>query len=256
MQTSTSTITIQGYKIEPSNADLIEEIDQNTLIQLRHMFQYGQFIIGDMAVKYIERNAESKAGYTHERMFEAIGAFCGKGARTVQYYYETAAFYPVAVRQEYEELPFSAFVAAKVYGDGYRGFLDFAMLRPGVAVKTLAWLWRREILSRGGVASSVSESEEEDLERSEIPIPPGNSPKSGAEERREVSQAYHGPSDYDAERVESHSRLAVTNGALHVLKNLRELAAGAKMREDSQNLILDAIDTLIRLLPELARNLI
>jgi hypothetical protein len=67
---------------------------------------------------------------THKRIFQAMSTFCGKTQRTVRYYYEAAVFYPIEVRQQYDALPFSHFVEARMFGDTWRSYLETAMLYP------------------------------------------------------------------------------------------------------------------------------
>ena len=78
---------------------------------------------------------------TQDRIFNAIGNFCGKSGRTVRYYAETAGFYPRLVRDEFDVLPFSFFVFARYEGDNWRNVLEFALLRPEISLDALKFWW-------------------------------------------------------------------------------------------------------------------
>lgn len=114
----------------PSDSDIIPNDIQNRLMFWRDIFKTGQFDIGDLAASVVLWNAERGMRITHKRIFQAMSTFCGKTPRTVRYYYEAAVFYPIEVRQQYDALPFSHFVEARMFGDGWQNYLETAMLNP------------------------------------------------------------------------------------------------------------------------------
>ena len=118
-----------------SDNDIVPDEIQHRLIYWRDVFRMAQFDIGDATAETIIFNAKDGRGITHDRVFEAVANFCGKTPRTVRYYYETAVFYPIEIRQEFNVLPFSHFVEARVFGDRWREFLERSMLFPGKSVK-------------------------------------------------------------------------------------------------------------------------
>lgn len=120
-----------------SDNDIVPDDYQNALLYWRDTFSRGYFSIGDIANELCELSLLKDLPVTQQRIFDAVGKFCGKSGRTVRYYAETSSFYPSKVRDEYEELPFSHFVFAKTLNDEWKDVLDFAKLSPHCSVEYL-----------------------------------------------------------------------------------------------------------------------
>lgn len=120
-----------------SDNDIVPDDYQNALLYWRDTFSRGYFAIGDIANELCELSAIKSFPVTQQRIFDAVGKFCGKSGRTVRYYAETSTFYDDIVRSEYEELPFSHFVFARTIGGDWRSVLDFAKLSPHCSVDYL-----------------------------------------------------------------------------------------------------------------------
>jgi hypothetical protein len=125
------------HDVHVSAADIIDEVDQSTLASIRERMTRNYFAIGDIAAKYIE--AARANGFTakalsdgtvvqvsQERIEQAIGTYVGRSRRAVRYYYETAVFFPPAIRDEFEVLDFSTFVVARRFKDRWREVLEWA----------------------------------------------------------------------------------------------------------------------------------
>ena len=120
-----------------SDSDILTEDEQNLLIYWRDMFKAGQFNIGDLAARKIKEHTERGTVVTHKKIFESIGRYCGKSGRTVRYYYETAIFFSVETRDEFDALPFSHFVLARTIGNAWRDVLEHSAKNPGITEKVL-----------------------------------------------------------------------------------------------------------------------
>lgn len=125
--------------VKATSNDIVPQDMQNQLMYWRDIFRAGQFFIGDCAAQLIEENATAGHRYTQEQICKAIGYWCGRSARTVRYYYETAVFFPQEAREEYDTLPFSHFVFARQLGDQWEEVLEFSRLNPGASEEFLAW---------------------------------------------------------------------------------------------------------------------
>ena len=114
--------------------DIVPDEYQHLLISLRDQFTVGYFKVGDVANFLVLRAAMSELRVTQDRVYKAVGNIFGKSSRTIRYYAEQSAFYPQAVRDEYEVLPFSHFVMARSYhqrtGRDWREVLNYGKLNP------------------------------------------------------------------------------------------------------------------------------
>lgn len=138
--------TVQSYSSQDdqvgidasfSDSDLVPETEQNRLMNLRDMMTACSWGIGDIANDLIEQNAAAGLQVTAKRIYKAVGRFCGRSGRTVRYYAETASFYPLEVREEYEVLSFAHFVFARQMKEKWREVLDCASSSPGATVDQL-----------------------------------------------------------------------------------------------------------------------
>lgn len=119
-----------------SDSDIVPDDKQNLLMYWRDQLTAGFFSIGDIANEIIFDAAKAGMKLTDHRIYGAVSKFCGRSARTVRYYAETALFYPQEIRQEYDMLPFSYFVFARTLDD-WKSFLDFAMANPMMGIDVL-----------------------------------------------------------------------------------------------------------------------
>lgn len=132
------TSTVRASEIRwLSDADIVPDEVQSELIQIGDFLTEGAFRIGDIANELISRVAQSGWQVTNDRVYAAVGRFCGKSGRTVRYYAETSAFYPQDARQEFHTAPFSHFVFARGTGCKWREALEYSAVTPGVTVQEL-----------------------------------------------------------------------------------------------------------------------
>lgn len=141
MQTSTVSTksTDNLFVVKYSDSDIVQEEDQNRLMFWRDTFRVGQFDIGDIACKSCDESAKSGMFVTQQRIYDAIGRYCGRSGRTVRYYAETSRFFSIAAREEYDMLPFSHFVLARAWGEHWREVLDYSMAHPGMTEKSICY---------------------------------------------------------------------------------------------------------------------
>ena len=157
---------------------LPEEL-QDRLIYWRDTLKTAYFELGDIAYEVIEAFADKGYPVTHQEIFEEIGRFVGKSGRTIRRYYEVALFYPEAVRDEYDMLPFSHFTAARYMGEvagiSWQEILDFAKEHPNYSEAGLRhyFLYGQEREDEY-VADSVAAENDEDAKSygDEIKPPP------------------------------------------------------------------------------------
>lgn len=136
MQTSLGVQKTSDFSVSISDNTIVPEEYQNLLIYWRDQFTKGFFVIGDIANNLITESIKSGLRVNDQRIFDAVGKYCGRSGRTVRYYAETASFFPQEIRDEYDELPFAYFVFAKSYGD-WKSVLDYAMENPAISVDAL-----------------------------------------------------------------------------------------------------------------------
>lgn len=126
MDANTQTKQSQLCRTNVKNSDIIPEDVQNELMMWRDVFRAGGFAIGRIAVDVIADVASRGLVVEQERIFKAIGFYCGKSARTIRYYYETVVFYPDDIGADYPTLPFSYFVFARTLKSRWKEVLDYA----------------------------------------------------------------------------------------------------------------------------------
>lgn len=122
-----------------SDADIIPESYQMRLMAWRDEFTRGYFEIGDITNEIVMLNIQNKMQIEQAQIFSAVGRFCGKSGRTIRDYAEISAFFPVAVREQYDMLPFSHFRFAKSCGSEWENVLDYSMEHPDASVDKLAY---------------------------------------------------------------------------------------------------------------------
>lgn len=247
---------ISVAQLELSNSDIVSEENQNRLMYWRDVFRMGQFNIGDIAIEEVERNAMSGRQITQERIFRAVGSFCGKTERTVRYYYETSVYYPTEVRQEFNVLPFSHFVEARAFGARWREFLERSMVYPGRGADFI----RNQMVAAQNSASVAADFSPDD-----------NSDFAGEKDSdcKENSEIPNIPTDDDVhkktcetsqgipQRAINHDRLAVVNAVISRLPELEIIVADMdEPPEPFKSWILEAISTLRKQLPSVSRHLL
>lgn len=253
----------------PSDADIVPDEVQNRLLYWRDIFKLGQFDIGDQVAKVIMYNAEKGMQITHKRIFQAISTFCGKTPRTVRYYYETAVFYPTEVRQQYDALPFSHFVEARMFGDSWQDYLETALLYPHRSPENVRNIYLAPFVSQNltslppvavspvavgvavGVGADVSNLGVSNLERN---IEPGEESKKNI---CEVSQELGGDGETtrgemcEVSQVYSqHAAICRVDAALTAVQDVIPIIDQAILRQDDRKDLLAACGELLRLLPK------
>jgi len=108
----------------PSYDDVIEQDDVNLLLTLRDKNTQAQFMVGDIANKYV--NKRDIYGVSKSFCYSAVGSFYGKQSRTIRDYSRVAEFYPKHIRNEYPILSFDHYRVAMRTGD-WKAVLEYAM---------------------------------------------------------------------------------------------------------------------------------
>lgn len=125
---------------QPVSPDQIVPPDkQQELIFWRDVFRKGMFRIGEIALECVDEAMRQGLPVTQSQIYHAVGRFCGKSGRTVRGYAEVTAFFPEAIRQEYEVLPFQHFVFAKSMGERWKEVLDYAAQNPSYSLEALTY---------------------------------------------------------------------------------------------------------------------
>ena len=222
-----------------SDADIVADEDQAVLIALRDSMTACAVGIGDIVTKTVIANASKGYQVTSDRIFRAIARFCGRSARTVRYYFETASFFGPETREEFGILSFSHFVFARSCGDKWREVLEYAAINPGATVGELIVLFQDE-------APGDTEANNEMRERSQIYT--GEAEDLGeadAEEMCERSQDY-------IRQHEAYGMIVELGEVKESLTALARIVGGVADRE-LQHRAERAIKELDRVLGELVR---
>lgn len=141
------------------DSDIVPDDYQAVLISIRDTMTESYFAIGDIANELVVKSALKGLKATDQRVFDAVGRFCGKSGRTVRYYAETSAFFSDEVRRKYHALAFSHFVFAKSMGMSWREVLDYALSDPGSTAELLKFRFlHSQVGEVGGEVPSVFES--------------------------------------------------------------------------------------------------
>lgn len=110
--------------------EIVPEDLQNKLMGLEFTLTRAYFEIGDIAndlIGYVPQlTRDGTRVVTQQDVFDAVGYFCHRAGRTVRYYAETAEFYPLEVRAEFDMLPFGHFVVARSFGSRWKDVLEYA----------------------------------------------------------------------------------------------------------------------------------
>lgn len=112
-------MTTQLAQYQRSISTLIPQDYLNELMYWRDQINNGAWRIGEIANEVYTLALANDQTASKIDICSAVGMVVGKSGRTIRYYADTAAFFPLQVRREYADiLPFSHFVLAKSLGDG------------------------------------------------------------------------------------------------------------------------------------------
>jgi hypothetical protein len=97
--------------------DIVPMEYQNKLMAIDFTMSQCYWMIGDIANDLINSvNRERSFGLgklvSQQDIFEAVGFFCHRTARTVNYYWNVARYFPIEVRQKHD-VPFSMYADAR-----------------------------------------------------------------------------------------------------------------------------------------------
>lgn len=172
LDTVQSPVRILPHDEYVTDNEIVPDSLQSLLSTIRDSLKANYFAIGDAAALLIKeaevqgfrnfrikRNTGKDVFVTQDRVFQAVGHYCGKAGRTVRYYYETARFYPDAVREAFDILDFSMFVVARSFGPRWREVLEYAALNPAADSDSVRSIFLAE--AAGDVSGSAPGDEEE-----------------------------------------------------------------------------------------------
>lgn len=216
-----------------SYSDIIEEADQSELASIRTMLKWSYFRIGDIALKYVQGNARKNAlRVPADRIYEAIGYFVGRTARTVRYYAENAAFFPEDVRDTYKVLPFSYFDLSRTFGDQWREVLEYATENINMSYDSIEYNCRQAFMHNEPIYTPHQESDEiiESLEKLSEKIPMCESP----------TKAISGPSRAQL--------LSLTNAASDLVEKINRLDRAIGLPEDIHIQLSESLDGIRRVI--------
>lgn len=105
------------YTRRASINDIVPEEYQQKLMEIDFTMSQCYWLIGDITtdlVNSVNRTRAQELGKLVSKtdIFEAVGFFCHRTARSVRYYYECAHYFPVDVRKRYD-VPFSIYSEAR-----------------------------------------------------------------------------------------------------------------------------------------------
>ncbi|MHC4748259.1 MAG: hypothetical protein ACYTFW_00150 [Planctomycetota bacterium] len=106
---------------------IIPMTTQDELVMLREQKRSVYFRIGDIANELILIH---KGTLSANKVYRAMSSYCDTAPRTIRYYAETANFYPIDIREEYDMLPFSHFDLARNFGDHWEEVLQLGAQNP------------------------------------------------------------------------------------------------------------------------------
>lgn len=97
---------------------------QNRLIALKDSIYYVSFEIGDICNEILDNDKVNRKAL----IYQAVGLFSGKSARTVREYASVSAFYDMNVRKTFDVLSYDHFRMAMRYKDRWYDALRWSML--------------------------------------------------------------------------------------------------------------------------------
>lgn len=215
-----------------SDSDIVPDEVQNELIRWRDVFSAGAFNIGDIANKMIERASGQGWVVTNDRIYRAVGKFCGKSGRTIRYYAETSAFYPANIRNKFEVLPFSHFVFARTKCSEWETVLEYAAENPEKSLsEVMAHFNETRVTTESHIMTGISVS----------------ASYSDGVEMREVSQNY-----YPTQQARAAVRINAVGDLLTALDRFERVLP--ELRIEDENTLSD-LSLMVSELRNRARNL-
>ena len=114
-------------KVDKAPAEIVPDDVQCELIMLREKKRDIFFRIGDIANELILLH---KGTVSNKKVYKSVSKYCDSSPRTIRYYAETAAFFPQAMRDKYDVLPFSHFDLARNYNGRWEWVLALGAEHP------------------------------------------------------------------------------------------------------------------------------
>jgi hypothetical protein len=113
--------------------DIVPEEYQNKLLAIDYTMTQCFWMIGDICVELInsvnrERSKELGKLVSKTDIYEAIGLYCHRTARSVRFYYECARWFSPEIRAKYD-VPFAVFAVAR-WIDDWEAVLKIASENP------------------------------------------------------------------------------------------------------------------------------
>jgi len=155
------------YTRRVSVNDIVPEEYQAKLMAIDYTLTQCYWMIGDIAAELVNnvnlrRARELGKAVSMLDVFEAVGYFCHRSARSVRYYYECAHFFPVGVREKYD-VPFNIYAEAR-WVDDWECVLRLSSDNPQWSAERV----RMEYYSLKGEAVPVREGKS--LDQAELPV--------------------------------------------------------------------------------------
>jgi hypothetical protein len=125
--------SVLPYLRKVSINDIVPLDMQNRLMQLDVTLSNAYFEIGDCAnelINSVNRQRSKELGKLISQLdiFSAIGFFCHRTSRSVRYYWNTASYFPIDIRNKYD-VPFNIFAMAR-WVDNWELMLTIASENP------------------------------------------------------------------------------------------------------------------------------
>jgi hypothetical protein len=108
---------------------IIPQQIQEELIALRDRTTADAWRLGDLVEIVTNYCKDNKLMVTDKVIHRAIGAFCGRAARTIREFSYLSNFYPPEIREVYSVLAMDHFRLAATFGEKWRQVLDWAVER-------------------------------------------------------------------------------------------------------------------------------
>lgn len=230
---SKTTLADSLFERKVSDNDIVPEVLQNELMQLRNADQLISFRIGDIANQLVEEAVRSGLKVPVARVFGAVGNFCGRSQRTIEEYADVAAFYPQNVRQEFDLLAFSYFSAARRLKD-WHSALEWAVANPSASMESMVGFY----------------SEKRSQPQMSTPVPESMSREEMTEISGDLSLSMPGEEE---NLIRSNVRLAMiaSTKVSDAVEAVKHALQSIEVNRLFERRILDAIETLQRSMPDL-----
>lgn len=211
------------YMRKASINDIVPEVYQHKLMEIDLTMSQCYWIIGDIAadlINSVNREKSKQFGklVSRQDIYEAVGFFCHRTARSVRYYWETAHYFPLEVRQKYD-VPFNVYSEARWVKD-WELLLQIAEQNPIWSAERV----RSEYHKQTGEIRPVrlhSEEPSDDVEKEELPLP-------------EAGEKWQG-------KAQVRFRNTVLSKLEHTVDELREVIVKIPLPESVRSRIMDVI---------------